>query len=128
MECTLKEWREVFGKNKEECYYALLIEEPPIPEATVIAPVEITESGGVLMADISEEEYEEHEAETDAAVKEILEQLARQERELRAQQAKVTTALRERDERLAKEQASKDDFRSRYEQRVEQETEPEGDN
>ncbi len=127
LECTLKEWKEVYGKDKDACYWAILIEELPAPEPVIAAPVEITQSGGVLMADISEEKYDRDQAEADAAVKEILAQLARQQAQLRAQKREVEQALRERDERLATEQLRKDDFRSRYEQRVEQETENDGE-
>jgi hypothetical protein len=44
-----------------------------------------------------------------------------------AQQKEIDAALAERDERLAKEQDRKNDFRLRYEQRVEQDTEDDGE-
>ena len=91
--CDLREVIATFGRDEAVCEAAVLYVKPE-PVSTVSEPVT-----DILMADITQEEYEEQHELVETRYSQQQNKIASQEQELTALKAKVAKALEERDKR-----------------------------
>ena len=105
--CDLKGSMATFDKDEKTCEAAVLYVPPPKPVSKTAAPIT-----DILMADITQEEYEQEHEKVEERYLEQQEVNDKKDEELRKLRATVKKALEERDKRDAEKAASEQKFKA----------------